>query len=165
MIAANALNPRLTNSLSFYFIIGTRPPDPVPDVTPPEIQISTPADGGNIPVEGTAPINVTASDASGISKIEIRFDDVLIETCEEKEFCNTRTPELEKLDYGEHKIEVTAWDSSTSHHQATKTTHVTKGDRGGNSILDSVVESVESVAKSVVESVQSVAESVTEFVK
>lgn len=54
---------------------GQPPPAPAPDVTPPTVSITAPAEGASI--SGTANVTASASDNVGVSKVELYVDGVL----------------------------------------------------------------------------------------
>jgi hypothetical protein len=88
-----------------------------PDLTVPQVTISRPQNGGtfdrNRPV-----IDVVASDASGIGKIEILFDGKLMKTCTGVTTCSY-SPNKRTLSVGSHTIEAIATDNSTAANKGT----------------------------------------------
>ena len=80
-----------------------------PDLLPPLVEITSPADGQNLSGR-TVTISVSATDAGGIAKVEISIDGVLRST-------DTSAPyeynwNIRKLSSGPHVIRAVAWDAA-----------------------------------------------------
>ncbi len=88
-----------------------------PDLTAPQVSITQPTDGGAFDKKRPI-ITATASDASGVAKIEIKLDGSLVKTCTNVTSCSY-TPNKRNLAVGTHTVEVIATDSSTSANKGT----------------------------------------------
>lgn len=95
------------------------------DATPPVITISSPLAGSVLPNKGMVKISATASDASGISKIEILTDGVLKNTCASVSSCQANW-NMSQVPAGTHTITVNAADASPSQNAGSLSISVTK---------------------------------------
>lgn len=93
------------------------------DNTPPEITITSPINLTKI--TSSVSIKTTASDTSGISKINIYFDGKLIKTCTSTTSCSY-TYSTRKITSGTHKIDVYAYDKSPQNNYSISTVSVVK---------------------------------------
>jgi hypothetical protein len=91
-----------------------------PDRTAPVITSMKPVDGSVI--TATTDISATATDPSGISKIEIRVDNKLVKSCKTAS-CNYRWS-IAKTTAGTHTIAVTVADKSPNLNKTTQTVTV-----------------------------------------
>lgn len=86
---------------------------PTSDNTPPIIQVTFPKNGTVYSNrEAYTRINVSASDASGISLINIYVDDALIGHCGSSNLCNAQWNGLSTASRGPHIIKATATDKA-----------------------------------------------------
>ncbi len=123
--ATNSSNQRLTSRTDYAFIIGTPPPPPpTGDTTPPTVSITSPVNGTVLTAKGGTKINMSASDTSGISKMEIKLDGAVLATCTRGNTCSTTTPK--NVAVGTHTISATAWDKAPAKNSAVKTISVTR---------------------------------------
>lgn len=83
------------------------------DATPPTVTIITPANNTKMRDKGTMIIQADASDGSGISKIELSFDNQLIGTCVSVSSCSMKM-NVNKVSNGYHAITARAVDNSTN---------------------------------------------------
>lgn len=105
-------------------------PTPIPtpntsDTTAPVVGISSPVDGATIGTKGSVKIAASASDGSGISKIELLLDTQILATCTAKTSCNTNV-NVNKFTSGTHTITARATDNSANRNIGTKSITVTK---------------------------------------
>lgn len=105
-------------------------PTPIPtpntnDTTPPVVTISSPVNGSTIGTKGTVKLSATASDSSGISKIDILLDTQIMATCNAKTSCSTNV-NVNKFTSGSHTITARATDGSANHNIGTTSVTVTK---------------------------------------
>lgn len=98
-----AATPRL-----YWKAVTVGDPLMAPYATPPNVTITSP--NSELPLHGTIVISASASDESGISKVEFYIDDVLIATCNQApfEFLWDTTRESD----GTHVIEAIAYENS-----------------------------------------------------
>jgi hypothetical protein len=102
-----------------------------PDTTPPVVTISSPATGSTLSTKGSTTISATASDASGISKIEIYIDNNLYTTCSNVTSCSYRWS-MSGVVAGTHTILAKAFDKDLVPNSNYATSTVTVQSGGGN---------------------------------
>lgn len=94
----------------------TPSPTPTPvssDTTLPVVSITSPLNGSKLPTKGTVKINTSATDLSGISQIQIYFDNKLLTTCSLVTTCSA-SQAVNKLSTGSHTIKATSTDNSAN---------------------------------------------------
>ncbi len=98
-----------------------------PDLTAPVVTITNPADGSVLPSGKGGQINVTssASDQSGIKRMEVYLNDVLVQSCTLKTSCTYKWAHS-KAAPGQHSIKVIATDNSPAMNKGWATIVVTK---------------------------------------
>ena len=101
--ATNAADAHYAASASATYNVLT------PDTTPPTVTITSPAAGALLPRKGTAKIAATASDASGISRIEVFIDQKSVKVCSNTSSCSMNWS-VNNVAAGSHSITVTATD-------------------------------------------------------
>lgn len=94
-----------------------------PDVTPPVVTISKPVNGTKLSKSGSTTISATASDASGLSQMQIFLDGKNLKTCLSTTSCSTSVSNS-TVTTGAHTISVNAKDKAGN--IATSTVSVTK---------------------------------------
>jgi hypothetical protein len=102
----------------------TRTPTPTPqDIIAPKVQIKNPINGSKL--LSTVKISTSASDASGISKIDIYLDTKLVKSCLKQTTCEVSTS-TSSLAKGTHTIKANAYDNSINKNLGTVSISVTK---------------------------------------
>jgi hypothetical protein len=103
-----------------YVVIGA-------DVTPPVVRITSPTQGTVLSKKGSGKINIqaSASDASGISRITLSVDSVVVKTCTAATSCSYSWV-YSKAASGLHTITAVAVDNSANKNQSSKSITVTK---------------------------------------
>lgn len=94
--------------------------------TPPTVTITKPLDGATLPSKGKQSVSVTASDASGLTSISIKIDNLYVKTCGLATSCTYSWTMGKGVTSGSHTITAIATDASPAQNQATKTITVRK---------------------------------------
>jgi hypothetical protein len=79
------------------------------DTTPPTVTIISPKNGEIFPRKSSVKISATASDPSGIKKIEIFIDNFSFKICSASTSCQVSWS-MSQVSSGSHSIKVAAWD-------------------------------------------------------
>jgi thermitase len=87
------------------------------DTTPPTVSINSPANNDTLPAKGSMKIQVSAGDSSGISLIQILFDNSIVSSCSNSTSCQGNIA-VNKISRGTHTIEARATDSSSNQNTA-----------------------------------------------
>lgn len=119
-IVNNSFSSYLSSASATYTVLA-------PDNTPPSVTISNPTNGSVLPKKGSGKINIqtNASDASGVSMINIYLDGSLLKSCSMTTSCSYSWS-YAKSTSGQHVISVTATDNSSSKNQSSTSVNVTK---------------------------------------
>lgn len=122
-----ATNTPMPTSAVTQPIFPTTTPTPIPaiDITPPTVTITNPTNGSTLSNKGSVKIAAKASDASGINKIEIYLDTVLLRYCSFNTSCQTNL-RLSQVTSGAHTILVQATDNSSNKNVGKNSIIVTK---------------------------------------
>ena len=94
------------------------------DTSGPTLTV-TPANNSTLPTKGSFSIMARASDPSGVSKIYIYLDNLLIKTCAGITTCSKNQP-VSQITKGTHTIKAIAADNSAAKNTTTITNTVTK---------------------------------------
>jgi uncharacterized repeat protein (TIGR01451 family) len=97
----------------------------LPDTTPPVVTILSPLNGSTLPKKGTVAISATANDTSGINRINIYIDDILIKTCLNMASCKYKW-NVSRVSSGNHTITVQAIDKAPTPNTGSSSITVTK---------------------------------------
>ena len=91
------------------------------DSTPPTVSMTSPLEGSSIPANGQVKISVSASDPSGITKVEIRIDGALKATLTSMPY--TTIWNGKKAAKGPHTLQATAYDGAGTNASASVTVY------------------------------------------
>jgi hypothetical protein len=120
-VVTNTLVPTSTTNAAGNYNITYIPPG---DSIPPTVTITSPANGATIKGAKVS-VSASASDASGISVVELRIDGVLVKTCTTVTQC-THSWDTKKLTRGSHVVTATAYDASSARNRGETSIIVTK---------------------------------------
>jgi uncharacterized repeat protein (TIGR01451 family) len=95
------------------------------DTTPPVVTIISPLDASMLPKKGSVTISTTSSDESGINRINIYVDNVLLKTCLNMASCKYKW-NVSKVSSGNHSIMVQAIDKALTPNTGSSSISVTK---------------------------------------
>jgi uncharacterized repeat protein (TIGR01451 family) len=95
------------------------------DTTPPEVTIISPPNGSILPKKGSVTISATASDESGINRINIYVDNVLLKTCLNMASCKYKW-NVSRVSSGDHTIKIQAIDKAPTPNPGISSISVTK---------------------------------------
>lgn len=95
-----------------------------PDATPPEVSITSPQSGTTLKGTKTS-VSASASDTSGIARIDITIDGTIVKTCSAVQSC-TYSWMTRKVTAGQHTITASAIDNSPQKNRAETSISVTK---------------------------------------
>lgn len=98
---------------------------PVPDTTAPQVTITSPKSGAVLKQKGKQTVAASATDASGIAKLDLFIDSTLVRTCTNTTTCSYNLS-LNSLTAGQHTISAQATDKSASANTNQTSINVTK---------------------------------------
>jgi hypothetical protein len=117
--AANAADSGYTASASAVYALK------MPDTTPPNVIIFSPANGATLPKKGSVTISANANDESGISRINIYTDKTLLKTCLKMTSCHYKW-NVTRVSPGTYTIKTGAIDKASTPNTGSSSITVTK---------------------------------------
>ena len=117
--ATNAAEPSFVGSATANYTVMQA------DIAPPTVSITSPQSNSTLPTKGNVSMAASATDASGIASIVLKFDESVLKTCTNTTKCSARL-NANSIVSGAHIITATATDKSPNGNSASTTITVTK---------------------------------------